>query len=100
MKGVVIFLGILLIAGFVVVFSTIIYRTVKLADDDGPAEKAAAVAETDVAVSAGAQIQGMTLDGNRLAIHVGGEGAEEIVIVDVRRGTVLSRVRVMPGGEN
>jgi hypothetical protein len=40
----------------------------------------------------------MTLDGNRLAIHVGGEGAEEIVIVDVRRGTVLSRVRVAPGG--
>jgi hypothetical protein len=98
MKGVVIFLGILLIAGFVVVFSTIIYRTVKLAGDDGPAEKATAVAETDVAVPAGAQIQGMTLDGNRLAIHVGGEGAEEIVIVDVRRGTVLSRVRVVPGG--
>jgi hypothetical protein len=99
MKGVVIFLGVLLIAGFVLIFSTIIYRMVKLADDDGPAEKAGAVALADVAVAEGAQVQAMTLDGNRLAIHVGGEAGEEIVIVDVRRGTVLSRVRVTPGDE-
>jgi len=99
MKGVVIFLGILLIAGFVLIFSTIIYRMVKLADDETPAGKAGAAAEGEVAVPAGAQVRAMTLDGNRLAIHLAAEGGEEIVIVDVRQGSVLSRVRLVPGGE-
>lgn len=94
-----IFLGILLIAGFVVLFSTIIYRSVKLSGDEGPADKTGAAAESEVAVPAGARVQGMTLDGNRLAIHLGAAGAEQVVIVDVRRGTVLSRVRLVPGGE-
>lgn len=52
MKGVVIFLGILLIAGFVVLFSTIIYRSVKLSGDEGPADKTGAAAESEVAVPA------------------------------------------------
>ncbi len=38
----------------------------------------------------GTAIDSVTLDGDRLAIRAGGE----VVIVDVKRGTVLSRVRL------
>lgn len=90
----------MLIAGFVVVFSTIIYRTVKLADDRPAPGKATQVVPGELAIPAGAAIRSMVLDGNRLAIHLSGADGDQIVVVDVRRGSEISRMRLVPDNGN
>lgn len=87
-------MGILLVVGFTVVFSTIIYRAVKIA----PGESAAAAAQRGFGVieagrSAGAQIGRVILDGDRLAVELHDEAGGEIVIFDLRRGGELGRIR-------
>src|SRR4051794_2639402 len=51
----------------------------------------------DIPVPAGATVSGVTLDGDRLAVQIDGGGKTEIVVVDARKGTVLSRIRLAPG---
>lgn len=50
----------------------------------------------EIATPAGATIQGVTLDGNTMAVQVIAGGAQEVVIVDTRKGVVVSRVRLKP----
>jgi hypothetical protein len=53
-------------------------------------EVKAEVPSVDVGLPAGAEVSGMQLDGDRLAIHAG----DEIIIVDLRRNAVVSRVKL------
>jgi hypothetical protein len=38
----------------------------------------------------------MTLDGDRLAVETGQGDAREIIVIDTRKGIVVSRVRFKP----
>jgi hypothetical protein len=51
----------------------------------------------DVAVPEGSAVAGVTLDGDRMAVHVMKGADHEIIVVDTRKGTILSRVRLKPG---
>jgi hypothetical protein len=51
----------------------------------------------DVATPEGASVGGMTLDGDRLAVQVITGAGHEIIVVDTRKGTILSRIRLKPG---
>ncbi len=44
----------------------------------------------DLGLAAGAQVQAMELDGDRLAINTGGE----IIVVDIRKNAVISRIAI------
>ena len=46
----------------------------------------------DLGLAAGTQVQTLQLDGDRLAIHAG----SEIIIIDIRKNAVLSRITVGP----
>ena len=50
----------------------------------------------DVAIPEGASVAGVTLDGDRMAVHVVAGVKNEIVIIDTRKGAVISRVRLNP----
>lgn len=50
----------------------------------------------EIGAPAGATIAGVTLDGNTMAVHVVAGTAHEVVVVDTRKGTILSRVRLKP----
>jgi hypothetical protein len=50
----------------------------------------AEVKELSLNLPAGAAIGGMTLNGDRLAVNTG----TEIIVVDVRKGQVLTRIRL------
>jgi hypothetical protein len=50
----------------------------------------------DIAVPEGATVGAMTLDGDRLAVHVLAGGKSEIIVVDTRKGAVLSRIKLAP----
>jgi Family of unknown function (DUF6476) len=44
----------------------------------------------------GATIAGVTLDGNTMAIQVVSGTSHEVIVLDTRKGTILSRVRLKP----
>ena len=94
MKGVVIFLGILLVLGFVVIFSTIIYRSVKLAEGKDVSTTKRGFAPLEVSVAADSAVTGIDVDGNRMAVHTRGAEGEEILVIDIRRGELLGRVKL------
>ncbi len=50
----------------------------------------------EIGAPAGATIAGVTLDGNIMAVQVVAGGSHEVVVVDTRKGVVVSRVRLKP----
>jgi hypothetical protein len=50
----------------------------------------------EIATPAGATVAGVTLDGNTLAVHVVAQGTHELVVIDTRKGAIVSRVRLKP----
>lgn len=91
-------MGILLIVGFMVVVITIAYRAVKLGQD-GPAQSAVTdrhgFSRLDVEVEPDTLISQIELDGNRMAVHVTKDAADEILIIDIKKGELLGRVRLL-----
>jgi hypothetical protein len=87
----VVVMGIALVAGIAIVFSTIIYRMVK----PGPAQTARPAGKPalmDIAVGRG-EIKHIALDNNRVAIHTD----EEIIVVDIKHRRIISRIRLRAG---
>lgn len=62
-----------------------------------PAPETPSVQATDIALPEGGTIAGITLDGDRMAVHVSKGAEHEIIIIDTRKGAVTSRVRLAPG---
>jgi hypothetical protein len=112
LKWVVIGLGIALVLCFALVIVTIVYQASHLGETRVPAgDRAAAPAPAPahggaavsasaptVALGAGAgrSVAGVTLDGDRLAVHLKGPDGEEIAIVDIASGSVVRRIEVTP----
>ena len=90
LKYLVIVLGVLLIGCFVAVFAIIGYRLAHPRATTSQAE----VKEVGLPVGAGTQIGQLVMDGDRMALHLNGKDGEEVVVVDVRRGLILSRVKL------
>ena len=53
----------------------------------------------EIGVPAGATIGSVTLDGNSMAVQVTAGGAQEVVVVDTKKGVIISRVRLKPEGQ-
>ena len=90
LKYLVIVLGVLLIGCFVAVFAIIGYRLAHPRAATSQAE----VKEVALPVGAGTQIGQLVMDGDRMALHLSGKDGEEVVVIDVRRGLILSRVKL------
>jgi hypothetical protein len=90
LKYLVIVLGVLLIGCFVAVFAIIGYRLAHPRATTSQAE----VKEVGLPVGAGTQIGQLVMDGDRMALHLSGKDGEEVVVIDVRRGLILSRVKL------
>ena len=97
LKIAVVLMGILLIVGFMVVVITIAYRAVKLGQDTSadPAATAHGFSRLDVEVEPDTLISQIELDGNRMAVHVSKDSADEILIIDIKRGELLGRVKLL-----
>ncbi len=52
----------------------------------------------EIATPPGATISGITLDGSNMAVHVVSGSAHEVVVVDTKKGVIVSRVRLKPEG--
>jgi hypothetical protein len=52
--------------------------------------------DVDLAVPRAATVTGLALDGNRLAVTLGGVAAPEILVIDLASGKIVGRVRLKP----
>ncbi|MGH8584415.1 MAG: DUF6476 family protein [Gammaproteobacteria bacterium] len=89
LKWVVIVLGVFLIAALVTVFGVIGYRLARPKPQLAPGETAIALP-----VRPGTEIGQFDLDGNRIAVHLRHQTESELVVIDVRSGKVLSRIKL------
>ena len=98
LKRIVIILGVLLVAGFAVVVTTIIYRAANLAAGD--AETAPeSPATISLNIPDGAKIIGGSRNGDLLTLHFETPaGDEKVVVLDIKTGAIVSELDI--GHEN
>jgi hypothetical protein len=99
LKIAVVLMGILLVGGFAFVLAAIVYQASRPAQDKteigATALSAEGTLDMDLGVPREATVTGLELDGNRLAVTLGGT-APEIVVIDLASGKVVARVRLKP----
>ena len=94
LKIIVIAMGLMLVAGFVLVIATIVYQAIYAKQE---AEISVPVADDKAAILSidpGANVADMVLDGKRAAIHLTGPAGSEIVIIAIDTGRVIKRIRL------
>ncbi len=96
LKIAVIVMGLLLVGGFALVMASIVYQASRLGQSAAPGAAPSPAGETDLSIPKDAELGTLSLDGNRLALQLKSPGGTEIVVIDLRTGTVLSRVRLKP----
>ena len=100
LKIAVIVMGVLLVGGFAFVLAAIVYQASHPAQDAGgtaaPSVPGQGALSIDLSVPAGAAVTAMSLDGNRLAVHLNGAAGPEIAVIDLASGKVVAHVRLKP----
>jgi len=99
LKAAVLIMGILLIVGFFVVFTTIIYRTVNSGNESGVSRGSvtSGYGEIETRLPAGATVGETTLDGDRLVVRYTLGDRTGFLVLDVKRGHELGRFLMAPG---
>ena len=93
LKAAVYIMGVMLVVGTFLLIGAIVWKASRL-----PAgSPAGAFGSLDVAVPAGTAVGAVDIDGNRMAVTIVA-AQSEIIIVDLSRGEVVGRVRLVPEG--
>jgi hypothetical protein len=99
LKTAVILMGILLVGGFAFVLAAIVYQASRPAQDRTAASAGLRPGEgrlkLELPVPRDAAVSALALDGDRMAVTLGGE-TPEIVVIDLGSGAVVARVRLKP----
>ena len=90
LKYVVIFLGVLLIGCFVAVFAIIGYR---LANPDKQTGQGTPK-ELELAIGPNVQLGQVVVEGDRMTVHLKGAAHDELLVIDTRRGRLISKIRL------
>ena len=99
LKIAVIVMGILLVGGFAFVLAAIVYQASHLKQDVAAPLASVNSGEgpvIELPVGWGAGVTSMSLDGNRLALHLSGGEGPEIVVIDLAGGKIVARVKLKP----
>lgn len=95
LKFVVAGMGAILVLGFAVIVAVIIQRA------SGMGERRAALPAghfgvSQVGIAPGEKVRSVTLGDGRLAVHVGSDSAEAVILIDPKTGEELGRVVLAP----
>jgi hypothetical protein len=96
LKIAVIVMGILLVGGFALVLATIVYQASRGGQATAPSAELLGETTAELPIPKDATITSMSLDGDRLALHLSSAAGPEIVVVDLKSGTVISRIKLKP----
>jgi hypothetical protein len=95
----VIIMGVLIVAGIVVIVVTIVSRMGGDRTANSPVATATQFATVDLPVPAGCQVMETTTAADRLVLRLGtGERCNQVLIVDMATGRLLGTVRLVPNG--
>ena len=94
LKVAVIVLGILLVGGFAFVLAAIVYQASNGGQSSAPTPAEPLSAE--VHIPKDATVSTLALDGDRLALHLQSSAGPEIVVIDLRTGKTLARIKLKP----
>lgn len=95
LKFVVAGLGAVLVLGFAVIVAVIIQRASSM-DERRAALPAGHFGVSRVGIAPGETVRSVTLGDGRLAIHVGSDSAEAVILIDPKTGEELGRVLLAP----
>jgi hypothetical protein len=95
LKVAVIVMGLLLVGGFAFVLAAIVYQASK-GGQDGAGGAGGTGVETDLPIPKDATVTSLSLDGDRLALHLNSPAGPEIAVVDLKTGKVIARIRLKP----
>ena len=97
LKVAVIVMGLLLVGGFAFVLAAIVYQASRGGQDGAAAGGAAPNGvETELAIAKDATVGALSLDGDRLAIHLNSGAGPEIAVVELKTGKIVARIRLKP----
>jgi hypothetical protein len=96
LKAAVIVMGVLLVAGFGLVIATIVMRASKPQVNASLVGPGGRFGVSNIGVNPGDRVRTLTMTDERLAIHMAGDKGEEIIIVNVKSGVELGRIRLHP----
>ncbi|MEN6542870.1 hypothetical protein [Parvibaculum sp.] len=86
-------MGLVLVAGFIFVVATVVKRSNHPTEQTGFAGR---FGVTDIHVAPGDAVKSVTMADDRIAIHVGSDKNEEIIIVSPKTGLEIGRIRLRP----
>ncbi len=96
LKVAVIVMGILLVGGFAFVLAAIVYQASRGGQDGASAGAGTTGVETDLPIPKDATVTSLSLDGERLALHLNSPAGPEIAVIDLKTGKVIARIRLKP----
>ena len=97
LKIAVITMGILLVGGFAFVLAAIVYQASRGGQSGaGGGGAVPGALETELAIPKDATVTSLSLDGDRVALHLNSAAGPEIAVVDLKTGKVIARIRLKP----
>jgi hypothetical protein len=98
LKVAVIVMGLLLVGGFAFVLAAIVYQASGGGQDRAVGAGAGALngVESELPIPKDATVTSLALDGDRLALHLNSAAGPEVVVVDLKSGKVVARIRLKP----
>jgi hypothetical protein len=93
LKIAVIVMGILLVGGLALVLATIAYQASTGGKHKG-IPPLRAESDIEFAIPKDAAVTSLALDGDRLALHFKSSAGQEVAIIDLKTGKVVSRIRL------
>lgn len=96
LKALVIGMGIVLVLGLLLVAGTIAFRLSRMSSGEAPPASAPARVLTDgrLVLPAGASLRATSLDGNRLAVHYASPAGDGVIVIDLRSGAEIARLSI------
>jgi hypothetical protein len=95
LKIAVIVMGLLLVGGFAFVLAAIVYQASRGERGNRPSAVLSGI-ESSLPIAKDATVDSLSLDGDRLALHLNSGAGPEIVVLDLKTGNVLARIKLKP----
>jgi hypothetical protein len=96
LKIAVIVMGLLLVGGFAFVLAAIVYQASRGEQDRAVSGTMLGGVEAELPTGKDASVTALSLDGDRLAIHLNSAAGPEIAVVDLMTGKIVARIRLKP----
>jgi hypothetical protein len=96
LKIAVIVMGLLLVGGFAFVLAAIVYQASRGGQDAAVSAAPLGGVAAELPIAKDASVTALSLDGDRLALHLNSAAGPEIVVIDVTTGRIVSRIKLKP----